>query len=271
LAETDGGIPLTESSPARLRVEPTPAIGYCIAVGYAVLFTVLEKVIGVSYTQLGKTSGSVLHGIVIPLVIAGGVMAGLTTLLGWWRPVLREEPLGVKWMWAIPVVLMTTVLVGVDYSQLGAVGGSYLTWLALGTLLVGFNEELAYRGLALVAFRGTYKEVFVWLLTSAFFGLLHGVNIFLGQGVVATVRQVVFAFVLGSVLYVARRVTGSLLFLIAVHALWDFGSFTFVGGLAATGVPGASGVALARLPLLVALVVMCMLGANSLFAAPAHE
>ena len=85
-------------------------------------------------------------------------------------------------------------------------GAAMIPWLALGTALVGFSEEIAYRGLALVGFRGGYSEVKVWLFTSILFGLLHGVNVVLGQGAVLTVRQVIFAFVIGSVFYAIRRI-----------------------------------------------------------------
>ena len=70
------------------------------------------------------------------------VTAGLTTWLGWWRPVMREKPVGVKWMWSIPVVLGLLVLIGVDWAQISVLGAPYLLLLALGTLLVGFNEEI---------------------------------------------------------------------------------------------------------------------------------
>ena len=73
--------------------------------------------------------------------------------------------------------------------------------------MVGFNEEIVFRGLSLVAFRGAgYKEVYVWLATSVLFGLLHGANVVLGQALAPTLTQIGFAFVLGSVFYVVRRV-----------------------------------------------------------------
>ena len=98
-----------------------------------------------------------------------------------------------------------------------------IVWLALGTALVGFSEEITYRGLALVGFRGRYSEVKVWLFTSLLFGFLHGVNLILGQGALLTVRQLVFAFVLGSVFYAIRRISGTIVVVMVLHALWDFG------------------------------------------------
>jgi membrane protease YdiL (CAAX protease family) len=119
-----------------------------------------------------------------------------------------------------------------------------------------------------VAFRGQYKEVWVWFLTSLLFGLLHGANLVLGQSFVLTIRQVVIAFVMGSVFYVARRVTGSLLFMMVIHALWDFGSFTVAGGFAATGHQVITPTALAALPLLLVMFVICGIGWKKLFGTP---
>ena len=259
-----------------LKVKPTALLGFAMAIGYLGLFMVLEKFIGPSYTEIGKTSDSILRGIIIPLAICTAVTAGLTTWLGWWRPVLREKPLGVKWMWAIPITLGVLVLVGVDWAQISSLSGTYLLLLAVGTLLVGFNEETVYRGLSLVAFRGAYKEVYVWLATSILFGLLHGANLFLGQALVPTIQQIGFAFVLGSVFYVVRRVTGSLAVLMILHALWDFGSFTWAGAFAVTSIgpadlAGANWAGLlmaARLPLQAVLVIMCLIGAKKLFTTP---
>lgn len=269
----------TSPSGSMLKVKPTALIGFGIAVGYAVLFLVLEQLIGPSYTDIGKTAASILRGIVIPLAICTAVTAGLTTWLGWWRPVLRERPLGVKWMWAIPIVLTVIVLVAIDWAQISTLSGTFLLLLAIGTLLVGFNEEIVYRGLSLVAFRGAYKEVYVWLATSLLFGFLHGANVFLGQALVPTLQQIAFAFVLGSVFYVVRRVTGSLAWLIILHALWDFGTFTWVGALEVTKLGPvvvaqttvwAGLLVAARLPLQVALVVLCLIGAKRLFSTPAQ-
>lgn len=259
-----------------LKVKPTALLGYAVAIGYIGLFLVLEKFIGPSYTDIGKTADSILQGIVIPLAICTVWTVGLATWFGWWRPVLREKPLGVKWMWAIPILLAAIVLVGIDWAQISSLSGTYLLLLAVGTLLVGFNEEIVYRGLSVVAFRGAYKEVYVWLATSILFGLLHGANLFLGQALAPTVQQIGLAFVLGSVFYVVRRVTGSLVVLMILHALWDFGSFTWMGAFTVTGVgPTAlvganwAGLLIAvRLPLQAILIILCLVAAKKLFNTP---
>ncbi|NTU72244.1 MAG: CPBP family intramembrane metalloprotease [Coriobacteriia bacterium] len=258
------------------RVRPTALLGFALGLGYTVLFLALEKLLGPSYVDIGNSAATVLSGIVIPLAICTVVTAGLTTWFGWWGPVLREKPLGVRWMWSIPVVLTLLVLVSVDWAQISALGAPYLMVLAVGTLLVGFNEEIVYRGMSLVAFRGAYKEVYVWLLTSLLFGLLHGANLFLGQALAPTIQQIGFAFVLGGVFYVVRRVTGLIVVPMVLHALWDFGSFTWAGAFAVTNVGPAAlaganlvGVLMAiRLPLQVAVIVLCLIAAKRVFSTP---
>ncbi len=272
MVEEDRSTANADDEVSSLRVTPTALIGFGIAIGYMLFFLAMEKIMGVPYTELGKTTDSVVRGIVIPLAVGAVVLAGITTMLGWWRPVLREKRVGVRWMWAIPLLLFAAVLIGIDYSQLGALGGAYLIWLAIGTMLVGFCEEITYRGLSLVAFRGSYREVWVWLLSSLFFGALHGMNLFLGQGLGETLRQIGMAFVLGSVFYATRRVTGSLVVLMVIHALWDFGFFTYIGGQAVVGEVGRTGLLHAfESPLAIAALVLFVIAARRLFVTPGAE
>ena len=85
------------------------------------------------------------------------------------------------------------------------------------------------------------------------------------------------AFVLGGVFYMVRRVTGSLAVLMVLHALWDFGSFTWAGAFAATNVgpaalAGANFAGLlvaARLPLQIVLIVLCLVAARKVLSTPA--
>lgn len=92
-------------------------------------------------------------------------------------------------------------------------------------LLVGFTEEVTFRGVLLVGLRTRFREVWVWLITTTAFAAAHLVNIVLGRAVAETVEQVFFAFLAGTVFYVFRRVTGSLIPAMILHALWDFANF----------------------------------------------
>jgi membrane protease YdiL (CAAX protease family) len=64
----------------------------------------------------------------------------------------------------------------------------------------------------------------VWFFSTLLFGLMHLPNWVFGAGPAAT-AQVAFTFGAGTILYLTRRLTGSLIFAMALHGIWDFSSF----------------------------------------------
>ena len=133
-------------------------------------------------------------------------------------------------------------------------------WLGVGFALVGFSEELMTRGLLVTGFRAQLVEVWVAGGTAVLFGMMHGLNVFFGQDASTTVKQVLGTIPMGVLFYVCRRVTGSLVPAMVIHALVDFSLVVF-GGPDATlneldpneGLPIGS--TLAMLLALVAVVV----------------
>ena len=242
-----------------MRIQPRPSLAWAIGIGYGVLFLVLELIIGIDYDKIGTTTDTIIKGVVVPVAMGTLVLVVVTTLLGWWRPVLRELPTDParppRWLLVVPILVFVATLLGIDYGNLGNMGAAMILWLAIGTALVGFSEEITYRGLALVGFRRGYGEVRVWLFTALLFGLLHGVNLILGQGAVPTIRQFFFAFVLGSIFYAIRRISGTIVVVMVLHALWDFGSFSHVAGKATGAAAVQTDIATAGAGLLQSLLV----------------
>ena len=99
--------------------------------------------------------------------------------------------------------------------------------LGVGTLLVGFSEELLTRGTGLVGLRGGFGEALSWFFSCLIFGLIHALNVFFGQSLGSTVQQIVFAFLAGTVFYLTRRVSGTLIVCMVLHAWIDFTTFAF--------------------------------------------
>ena len=99
--------------------------------------------------------------------------------------------------------------------------------LAVGTLFVGFSEEMLCRGTGLVGLRGGFKEPVAWALSCLLFGLIHALNAFFGQSIGSTIQQIVFAFAAGTVFYITRRVSGTLIVCMVLHAWVDFTIFGF--------------------------------------------
>ena len=102
--------------------------------------------------------------------------------------------------------------------------------ILLNTLLVGFSEEVMFRGIFYSALR---DRVSIWpsiLWTSVAFGAVHVLNGFVtGDFGTATVQA--FAAAASGLVFIAIRLrTGSLWVAIAYHALWDWILFIGIAG-----------------------------------------
>ena len=211
-----------------MRVQPRPLVTLGVAVGYIAIVVIIWSVLDLDYDEVGTTTTTVLEGIVIPVAVGAVFLAAATSYLGWWGPAMREDRTGPPWLWAVPVLMF---LPGLGF----VIGGSapadrsvgFLLSLGLGCLLVGFSEELMTRGTGLVGLRGGFGEALSWFFSCLLFGLIHALNAVFGQSLGDTVQQILIAFLAGSVLYVTRRVTGTLVVCMLLHAWIDFTTFAF--------------------------------------------
>ncbi|WP_257613945.1 CPBP family intramembrane glutamic endopeptidase [Arthrobacter sp. 31Y] len=221
-----------------LKVRPRVWIGLAIYVGYATVVFTVQAFSGVRYDELGESGSNLFLGAGLSLIIAAVLLAITTSLLGWWRPALFEQHRSVRWPIIAPILMAVALVFNLIATDWAAYDGAFLA-ASLVILLVGFTEELTTRGLLLTALRSRLAEVWVWLLTSALFAAMHLLNATSGQALGATIQQVVFAFVGGTVFYILRRVTGTLIWAMVLHGLWDFSTFAVthgtVGPLAAIG------------------------------------
>lgn len=211
-----------------MRVAPRPLITLGVALGYMAIVVVIWSFLGLDYDEVGDSTTTVLEGIVIPVAAGAVFLAAVTTYLGWWGPAIREDLRAPKWLWAVPVLMF---LPGLGF-VLGGSGSAdrpvgFLLALGIGCLLVGFSEELMTRGTGLVGLRGGFGEALSWFFSCLLFGLIHALNAFFGQSIGSTVQQILIAFLAGSVLYITRRVAGTLIVCMLLHAWIDFTTFAF--------------------------------------------
>jgi membrane protease YdiL (CAAX protease family) len=209
-------------------VKPSALAAIVAIVGYTVVIFTSWAVVGLDYDEVGNTVESVRNGVTISVGLGTIYLIVATTILGWWRPAIREpRRIGSRWMWAIPILLMLGALVNIGTTRFDRIDdvGPYVAYLAIGCLFVGFSEELLTRGLAIVGGRGSMHERWVWVFSGVIFGLLHAPNAAFGQSVRGTVSQIGFAFVAGLTYYVTRRISGTLIVTMVLHAFWDFGVF----------------------------------------------
>jgi membrane protease YdiL (CAAX protease family) len=129
-------------------------------------------------------------------------------------------------MWIFLPLAAAFIVINIAGTDWSAISLQHLVFLLFACALVGFNEEVLTRGVLVVAARGSMRhEVLVWLFSTGLFGLMHIPNGFFGIGLSGGITQAVFTFLLGSGLYLLRRISGSLLLPVIVHASWDFSTF----------------------------------------------
>jgi membrane protease YdiL (CAAX protease family) len=208
-----------------VRVRPTALAAIAIFLGYVALISIFWAGFGLDYDEVGDTAASVREGIVVPVGLGALYVAILASVLGWWKPAMSEARVGRRWMWLVPGVLLVGAIGNFATVDWDGIESEYLLWLAVGTAFVGFSEEMLTRGLAIVGARGSMHEKWVWVFSSALFGLLHVANALFGQSLKATIGQVIFAFLVGIAYYVTRRISGTLLVTMGLHFLWDFSLF----------------------------------------------
>lgn len=213
--------------PTRDRVPRRFWVGVAALVVYILFAAVLGNITG-AFAPDGDVTAEFALSHLIPLPIAIGLALWFVRWAGWWRDVwsnrstLRMQPRRL-WLVAIPVLLAALPLVqlpGVPWAERGL--GTVMIVL-VGTIMVGFGEELVIRGILFVSLRERHGELVTLLVTSLLFGAAHTVgSVWAGLPPAAIAFQVAFLSMTGSLYYWVRRVTGRLWVGMAIHALTDF-------------------------------------------------
>ena len=216
-----------------MRVRPNALVAIALAVGYMAIVMALWWLTGFDYAKAAESSSTLLLGVVLPVGAGSVFLVIAASLLGWWRPALFEKKAGSAWMLTAPVLMLIAALSLLASRDLTKLEPGYALTLAVGVALVGFSEEMTTRGLGLVGYRGSFSEGWAWFASSLTFALLHGLNLLFGQALAPTAQQIATSFFAASVFYVLRRVTGSLIWAMVLHAIWDFcslGASTLTAG-----------------------------------------
>lgn len=208
---------------ARARVRPRAWVGVAAVIGYLALVWVLYKVLSPLAPAGSKTAGhELIVGTLSQALIALGLIV-LTSALGWWGPAVYERERRGGWWGLIPAVLIALAIAAhLILTDWGAAAGGYAIAVLLTCLLVGFCEELTTRGVLLVALRSRFSEAWSWLITSALFAVMHAIGLLGGADAVSSATQILNAFFAASVFYLLRRFTGSIIWAMILHGVFDF-------------------------------------------------
>jgi len=207
------------------RVRPRVWPGVLALVLYLAVFYGVWIFNGIDYVHIGDNEETLWKWYTAPLLAGAVVAIVIVSIYGWWRPALFETKARLAgWVWILPGALAIAAIIGLITGDTSRLTPTMWLLLTAGSLLVGFNEEMMTRGQLIVALRSRFGELGVWFFSTLLFGLIHLPNTLFGTGV-AGISQVFITFMLGSVLYLLRRVSGTLIAAMVLHGLWDFSSF----------------------------------------------
>jgi hypothetical protein len=176
----------------------------------------------------------VKNGIAPSLAAASLLLLLVVVLFRWGREVgLARGPqrgtMQVIWPW-----LLFLALFAASALNAGLPPASVTLFILANTLLVGWSEEVMFRGIWL---RGLFRSFGIWVAilgSSLIFGAIHVLNVFLTGDLRGALLQAGAAFLSGVFLAAVRLRTGSLWTGIVLHGLWDAGTFLVAAGSSAT-------------------------------------
>ncbi len=146
------------------------------------------------------------------LFIKGNGLEAKYGLTGW-----AKQPR--KYLYFLPMFFLATGNLwsgfGLEYQGLAEV------WAVLSMLLIGYVEEVLFRGFLFKALLKKDGPKLAILISAVTFGLGHIVNLLAGQANLETALQMVFAIAWGMIFTLAFYKSGSLWPCIVAHALVD--------------------------------------------------
>ncbi len=149
-----------------------------------------------------------------------------------------------KYLYFIPMWVLATGNVWDGFSL--SYQGAPLVCAVLSMILVGFVEEMIFRGFLFRAMLGENKPVVAIIVSAVTFGIGHIVNLFMGRASFETVLQIIFAVSWGFILTMVCYKSGSIIPCIIAHSLIDalsvlgaeneVVSYIYIGAAAVTAV-----------------------------------
>jgi Cation transport ATPase len=219
-----------------------------VAVVYIVVYELAGLLIGAVFAGAIdradplSSASSVLVGVALPILVMGLAVLGFVISLRWQRPIFGRQPVpGRWWMWLAVVFLVVPVGLRLAATNWAAYTPALLASMLVLGLCVGFAEEILTRGVAVHLLRlGGSSERVVMVVSSLVFALLHSSNLLTGQSPLVVALTVVYTFGFGTMMYLAMRATGYLVWAMLLHAATDPTTILATGGIDGSGASAGS-------------------------------
>jgi len=212
--------------PATPRVAPSVPAALLLYAGYLAVFFTTWVVNDVDYMTIGQTTESARLHYALPTLFGSAFLVVMLTVFGWWRITLFDpQRSGPRWAWLGPVCMFGIAASAFLLMRREGATPELVLWSILGGIGVGFGEEMITRGALVVGLRERHTEEKVWLVSTLMFSAMHAPNLLFGEPLLGVLGQLVLTFLFGSLLYAARRLSGTLLLPMFLHGFWDTSLF----------------------------------------------
>lgn len=205
--------------------------GIIICFVYVAFLTVINKLSGVKYTDILKSTHSIRNGLLIPVAISTTLLLAYAILSGWIDRVFSAGfSIESIWLWIIPLVIIVGAIARLTHISWRRFEPIAVVYLIIASFLVGFSEELLVRGILVKSLQDAKLSiVVVGLVSSLIFGILHFVNFINGQDKKTTLVQMANTALIGFNFYIILGLTGTLWAAIILHFVHDL-SLLLQGG-----------------------------------------
>ena len=163
-------------------------------------------------------------------IVVFSVLVTLVTLLKWWREV-GFKPMhtgGLKFL--LPPLLFLLILFAIALVEdkgstlfFGFTSLKQMFSFFLILLMLGFTEELLFRGILYHGLETKFGVLSTVLLSALIFGVFHYINLLVGAEFYATTYQVIHATSAGFMYATLRLRIGAIWPVMLFHSMWDIG------------------------------------------------
>jgi hypothetical protein len=183
--------------------------------------------------ELLDSLSNVFFTLTFALIVGALVLTALTAYMGWNKEIYGRQPVYRSWwMWLGPLIAAVPIILRVLDIDWGGPALSVVLLVMASGLMVGYVEELLFRGIAVKMLRaGGRREFSVALVSSLLFAVSHSVNVFQGQEVTTVGSTVLYTFAFGALMYLTLRSFGFIIAAMIMHGLTDPTAILATGGI----------------------------------------
>jgi uncharacterized protein len=209
-----------------------------VAVAYLAIYQVARLTLGSFGSDYGdddllSSVGAVFFQLTVGLIAGSIVLIFFVVAMGWGSEIFgRQRIYRSWWMWLAPILVLIPITMRVLGFDWGGTATSVLVMVFATGALIGFSEELLFRGIGVKMVRdGGHREGTVAIVTALLFGLSHSINIFSGEAPRTVALTVVYTVAFGILMYLSMRAIGFLVAAMILHGLTDPTTLLAVGGI----------------------------------------